>query len=71
MIVYSGNSCAYCKQLKEYLNERGIAFEEKNVSEDLAARRELMAAGFMGVPVLKVNDEYIQGFNRELLDSKL
>ena len=55
----------------DYLKEKDVAFEEKNVSTDPAARKELMKAGFMGVPVIYVGEEVIQGFDKEKLDEML
>lgn len=69
--VYSSNTCGYCTMAKEYLTENGVAFEEKNVSNDIEARKELMSKGFMGVPVIYVEDEVIQGFNKAKLDELL
>jgi len=69
--VFSSNTCGYCTMAKEYLTEKGIAFEERNISNDVEARKELMAKGFMGVPVIYVDEEVIQGFNKAKLDELL
>ncbi len=71
VVVYTSDTCGYCHQAKEYLGQKGIAYEEKNVSRDAAARKELMAQGFMGVPVIKVDNETIQGFDQEKLEALL
>ncbi len=71
VIVFSSNSCGYCTMAKDYLNEKGVSFTEKNVSSDVEARKELMAKGFMGVPVIYVDDEVIQGFDKARLDTLL
>ncbi|PAB58252.1 glutaredoxin family protein [Anaeromicrobium sediminis] len=71
VLVYSSDSCIYCKEAKEYLNSKGVDFEEKNVSKDMTARKELMKMGFMSVPIIKVDDEVIQGFNKEKLEDLL
>lgn len=55
----------------DYLKEKEMSFEEKNVSTDPAARKELMKAGFMGVPVIYVGDEVVQGFDKSKLDELL
>lgn len=52
---------------KDYLKENHVEFEERNVSTDTAARKELMAKGFMGVPVIYVDEEVIQGFDKAKL----
>lgn len=69
--VYSSNTCPYCVTAKEYLNEKGIEFEEKNVQTDAAARKELMEMGHMGVPVLVIDDEEIVGFDKNRIDNAL
>ncbi len=71
VVVFSSNTCGYCTMAKEYLNEKGVAFTEKNVSTDVEARKELMSKGFMGVPVIYVEDEVIQGFDKARLDTLL
>ena len=71
VVIYSSNSCGYCAMAKDYFNEKGVAYTEKNVSTDIEARKDLMAKGFMGVPVIYVEDEVIQGFDKARLDALL
>lgn len=69
--IFTSDTCGYCHLAKDYLNEIGVAFEEKNVSRDASARKELMSKGFMGVPIINVDDEVIQGFDKNKLDELL
>ena len=46
--VYTSTTCPYCQMAKEYLQEREIPFDEKNVQTDKEARSELMAMGYTG-----------------------
>ena len=71
VVIYSSNTCGYCTMAKEYFNENNVEYTEKNVSTDLEARKELMSKGFMGVPVIYVEDEVIQGFDKSKLDELL
>lgn len=50
--IYSTTTCPYCKMLKDYLTEKGVAYTEKLVDQDDAARDEMAGAsgGFLGVP---------------------
>jgi len=57
--------------VKEYLEEKGVEYIERNVSTDSEARKELIANGFMGVPVVYIGDEVIQGFDKKKLDALL
>ncbi|SKA91102.1 Glutaredoxin-like protein, YruB-family [Clostridium sp. USBA 49] len=68
--IYTSDTCTYCTQAKEYLKSKGIAFEERNI-KDASYRRELMDMGFMSVPVIKIDDETILGFDKEKIDSLL
>lgn len=69
--VYTSNTCPYCTMAKDYLKEREVDFEEKNVQTDKEARNELMAMGYTGVPVICVDDEQIVGFDKNRLDELL
>ncbi len=71
VVVYTSNTCPYCTLAKNYLTEKGVSYIEKNVQNDKEARKELMAMGHMGVPVLVVNGEEIVGFDKERLDDLL
>ena len=58
--------CPYCTTLKEFLKERGVEFEEIDVSQDEKAMKEMVEkTGQMGVPVMEVDGEIIVGFDRE------
>jgi glutaredoxin len=51
------------------LAERGVPFKEVDVSKDRASAEELQRiSGQLAVPVIKVDDEVIVGFNQERLD---
>lgn len=76
--VYSTMTCPYCKMLKDYLTEKGVAFENAFVDQDEAARAEMMQAsgGFLGVPftVITKDDgskETVLGFDKNKINSIL
>lgn len=72
--IYSTSWCAFCKTEKQYLESKGVAFEDKNIEEDEDAYKELMAkigGDFRGVPVTDVKGEIILGFNRPAIDAAL
>ncbi|MFZ5968545.1 MAG: glutaredoxin family protein [Bacillota bacterium] len=71
IVVYTSDTCHYCHEAKDYLKAKHVDFQEKNVSKDMTARKELISKGFMGVPVIVVEDEIIQGFDRNRLDQLL
>lgn len=64
--VFSTLSCAYCITLKEFLKEKGVKFEDIDVSQNNEAREEMFEkSGQMSVPVIDINGEFIVGFDRE------
>ncbi len=72
IIVYSTPSCPYCNLVKDYLKQKGIEFEEKDVSKDRVAAREMIEkSGEMGVPQIDINGTIIVGFNRDAIDNEL
>lgn len=71
VVVFTSDTCGYCHMVKDYLNEKSVPFEERNVSSDKEARKELMSKGFMGVPVVYINEDVIQGFDKNKIDELL
>lgn len=71
VLVYSSNTCPYCTLAKDYLEEKGVEFEEKNIQTDNQARAELMEMGHMGVPVIVIGDEEFVGFDKARIDELL
>ena len=69
--IYSSSTCTNCTAVKEYIKEKGYEYEEKNVSLDKDAKKELLSMGYMGVPVIFVDEEVVVGFNRSKLDEIL
>ena len=69
--VYSSNTCSNCTAAKEYLKEKGYEYLEKNVSTDPASRKELISLGYMGVPVIMIDEDVVVGFNKSKLDELL
>ncbi len=71
VVVYSSSTCPYCVMAKEYLEEKGIPYVEKNIQTDKSARNELMKMGHMGVPVLIIDGEEVVGFDKPRIDQLL
>ena len=72
IIVYSTPTCPYCHLVKDYLNDKGVEFEDKDVSVDREAAREMVErSGQMGVPQIIINDKVIVGFNRDAIEQEL
>ena len=72
VIVYSATWCGFCHQAKQYLDQIGVKYTEKDVEKDPAAMGEAVAkSGQMGIPVIDVAGDIIMGFDRPKLDASL
>ena len=72
VIVYSTPTCPYCHQAKDYLKEKGVAFEDVNVAEDRIRTKEMIEkSGQMGVPVIDIGGTIIVGFDQDAIDEAL
>ncbi len=56
--IYSTPTCGYCKMAKAFFQENNVAYEEKDVSVDAAARDAMVQkSGQLGVPVIDVDGD--------------
>jgi glutaredoxin-like YruB-family protein len=70
--IYTTPTCPFCLMTKEYLKEKGIEFEEIDVSKDENAAMEMIKkSGQMGVPVIEIDNEIVIGFDKEKIDQIL
>jgi glutaredoxin-like YruB-family protein len=69
--VYTMEGCPHCAGVKDYLREKGVEFEERDVLADDQAMAEFRELGFRGTPVTLIGDVAIVGFDRERLDTTL
>lgn len=70
--IYSTPTCHYCHMAKEFFQNNGIEFTDYNVAEDSSKREEMVElTGQMGVPVIKIDDQTMVGFNEAKLRESL
>ena len=72
VIIYSTPVCHYCQAAKEFFAENNIAYTEHDVAADADKRQEMIdMTGKMGVPVIRIGNDVVVGFDesklRELL----
>lgn len=64
--VFTTVSCPYCYTLMEFFKEKGIEFEEIDVSKDEKAKEEMIKkSGKLEVPILEIDGEIVVGFDKE------
>ncbi len=63
--IYTTAICPYCVSAKQFLKQKGLAFEEVRVDIDPARREEMLArsAGRRTVPQIFVNGAHVGGFD--------
>jgi glutaredoxin len=61
----------FCGRVKEYLSQRQIQFDDRDITKDPSAISELEKLGFMTTPVTVVGDKVIVGFDVAKLDEAL
>lgn len=67
--VYTTPQCPWCHKAKEYLDEHGVDYEEKNVAEDReAADKMIDLTGQRSVPVISKGSLYVVGYSPENID---
>ncbi len=67
--VYTTPQCPWCVKAKEYLDNHGVDYEEKNVAEDReAADKMIDLTGQRSVPVVSKGSLYVVGFSPENID---
>jgi glutaredoxin 3 len=55
--------------VKEFLSQKGVSFEERDVSKNQSYAQELVrSTGQMGVPVTIINGQLVVGFDRERIE---
>jgi glutaredoxin-like YruB-family protein len=62
--IYSTPVCHFCHAAKDFMNEHGISYTEHDVASDVEKRQEMIdITGQMGVPVIRIDDEVIVGYD--------
>jgi glutaredoxin len=71
VVVYTMTGCPHCAGVKQYLKEKGVEFEERNVLEDDDAMADFRKLGFRSTPVTVVGETSVNGMDRAKLDEAL
>lgn len=64
VIIYSTPTCHFCHSAKAFFDENGVTYQDFNVAMDIEKRKEMVdLTGQMGVPVIKIGDNVVVGFD--------
>ena len=61
----------FCDQAKEYLSQKGIAFQERDIAKDPTALADLKKLGYMTTPVIVIDSAVIVGFDADKIEQSL
>ncbi|MBI4050298.1 MAG: glutaredoxin family protein [Candidatus Doudnabacteria bacterium] len=72
LIIYTTITCPFCKMTKQYFQEKGVEYEEKDVTNDAALQEEMIKkSGMFAVPVIDINGTIIVGFQKDKIEEAL
>lgn len=70
--IYSTPTCPYCIFAKDFFRNKGIAFNDVDVTKDRSLAQEMInKSGQMGVPVIDINGNIIVGYQPAVFDKIL
>ena len=61
----------FCERTKEYLSQKHIPFQERDVTKDVGAVGERQRLGYMTTPVTVIDQVVIVGFEATKIDAAL
>lgn len=71
IVLYTRNSCPYCDEVRNYLDNHSILYEEISIENNPMARNQLRNLKILGVPALIYGEDIIVGYNLPKLDKLL
>jgi glutaredoxin-like YruB-family protein len=72
VVIFTQPDCPPCQVVKLFLEEKGVVFEERDISLDPSAARELTDQyNSHSTPTLVIGEEVMIGFDPERLDEIL
>lgn len=61
-IIYSKETCSFCRRAKELLDSVGLEYEERNLVDFPDMHRYFVESGFRTVPQIYYKDDHIGGY---------
>ena len=70
--IYSTPTCHFCHMAKDWFTANNVKFVDHDVHADLERRKEVVEmTGQMGVPVIRIGNDIVIGFNQPKLEELL
>ena len=71
VVLYATEWCGYCKQIQQFLDQKGIPYKSVDIDQDPEGRKAYQALGGGGIPFVDVNGTLIREYNPEAILSAL
>lgn len=70
--IYSATWCGFCHMAKQYLDQRGVPYTDKDVEHNMKYAYEAVEkSGQRGIPVIDIDGQIIVGFDKPKIDAAL
>lgn len=69
--IYTLPGCSYCRQVKEFLADNGISYEEIDLDSDLQGQAFMDSRGYTALPVTVIGSHEISGFRLDKIKELL
>jgi glutaredoxin len=69
IVMFTSSTCPHCKSAKQFLDEKGYKYVERNVQLDPLAQQEMVQRKLMGVPSFVIGDETIVGLDKHKIEA--
>ena len=72
VVLFSTSTCSWCRRAKRYFRESRVPFKEINLERGPEAARDIVRkTGLTRVPVIKIGNRWIVGFDKERIEKEL
>jgi glutaredoxin 3 len=72
VVLFSTSTCSWCRRAKRYFREHRVPFKEVDVERDPKAAQDIARkTAQTGVPVIKIGNRWIVGFDKERIEKEL
>lgn len=69
--LYVIPQCGFCEKARQLLTERGVTWREFDITSSADIKREFVAKGGVGTPLIIVGEEVIRGYDASRIDRAL
>ena len=69
--VYITSWCPYCGKLQDFLTSNHIEFTSHDIEKDPAAHKAFYRMGGQGIPLTRVGDDIIHGYDPDRVTESL